>query len=460
MMSTTQAVPTPVDQNPAWQQVNKEMGVNFKMTPAQIADYPVKLNAVIAGGQLPDLMSISTGKIVANLPGFLDALCQDLTPFLSGDAVKEFPNLANMPPYAWPNTIFNGKIYCVPAVRTGITGSVMFAKGKLTDAAGGIKFKDKDDFMARMKALTIGDKQWGLGVTSGQANGTPNAASWFTQVFGAPNKWRNQGGKLTKDFETDEFKAAIDYARQLWAAGMISPDSTNQTVNQAGGAFYAGKTALWQNGFIIGDTVWNRANQQDPDFNLQAVIPFSPDGGKTKPVQHLGSGIFYLTVLKKTAADKAKLALNVLNYLAAPFGTAEQLLINYGVKDVDFKFDAKGNPVQTSQGTKDNIYNTMNNLCAPASVLYDAQDADYAKVMFPAEKTLQEMGIQDPTVGLYSKTDSEKSAVLNQKMGDGLNAIIFGKDQMSSFDQLVKDWRSGGGDQMRAEFQQALQARG
>jgi putative aldouronate transport system substrate-binding protein len=129
------------------------------------------------------------------------------------------------------------------------------------------------------------------------------------------------------------------------------------------------------------------------------------------------------------------------------------------VKDVDFKFDPQGNPVQTDQGGKDNIYNTMENLGAAPSVLYDSQDANYAKVMFPAEQTLQQMGIQDPTVGLYSKTNSTQGAILNQKMGDGLNNIIFGKDSMTAFDQLVKDWKSGGGDTIRSEFEAQLQGK-
>jgi putative aldouronate transport system substrate-binding protein len=42
-------------------------------------------------------------------------------------------------------------------------------------------------------------------------------------------------------------------------------------------------------------------------------------------------------------------------------------------------------------------------------------------------------------------------------MGDGLLAIIFGRADVSSLDQLVKDWRAQGGDQIRSEFEQALQ---
>jgi putative aldouronate transport system substrate-binding protein len=68
------------------------------------------------------------------------------------------------------------------------------------------------------------------------------------------------------------------------------------------------------------------------------------------------------------------------------------------------------------------------------------------------------MGLQNPVVGLYSQTNAQRSASLNQTMGDGLLAMIFGRADMSSYDQLVADWRKNGGDQIRAEFEQALQA--
>ena len=80
-----------------------------------------------------------------------------------------------------------------------------------------------------------------------------------------------------------------------------------------------------------------------------------------------------------------------------------------------------------------------------------------AKVMHPDASAIQSIGIQNPVVGLYSKTNAERASALNQKMGDGLLDIIFGRSDMNSFDQLVKDWRGAGGDQIRTEFEQALQ---
>jgi putative aldouronate transport system substrate-binding protein len=456
---TTQAPPTPADQNPAWQRVNQELGVKVNLPLTQLADYPTKLNTIIAGGALPDLLSLGAGNGlgIASLPEFLQSQCTDLTPLVSGDAVKAYPNLAALPPYAWRNAVFNNRIYAVPSVRASISSAIMFGKGKLLDPVGGVNFKDSNDFLRAMQQLTTGGSQWGIGATSGApTNGIPGLLTYFLESFGAPNIWRQASGKLTKDWETDEFKAAVAFVRQLWDAGVVQPDAPTASVNQAAQNFYAGKYALWANGLVIGDTVWNRANAQDAQFGMRAVPPF-PGSPSSKPVHHLGSGANLLTVMKNTSADQAKKLLGVLNYLSAPFGSQEYLTMWYGVEGAEFDFDANGNPVVSAKGQTD-LFIPWPNVGAGASVLYNASSPDYARVMSRDIAVIQGMGIQNPVVGLYSPTNAQKAATLNQKMGDGLLAIIFGRADVSSLDQLVQDWRAQGGDQIRAEFEQALQS--
>ncbi|HEX8967163.1 MAG TPA: hypothetical protein VF937_04730, partial [Chloroflexota bacterium] len=253
MMYTTQAPPTPVEQNTAWQQVNALLGVNIKFPIVQLADYPTRLNTTIAGGQLPDLLSLGTGNgsAIANLTDFLSSQCTDLSPYLAGDGVKAYPNLANLPTYAWPNAVFNDRIYAVPAVRASITGAIMFGKGKLLGGVGGVSFRDADDFLRAMKQLTTtaGGGQWGLGATSSVTNGIPSVLTYFLESFGCPNTWRETNGALTRDWETEEFKAALAYTRGLWDAGVMHPDAPSMQINQAAQNFYAGRTALWSNGF-------------------------------------------------------------------------------------------------------------------------------------------------------------------------------------------------------------------
>jgi putative aldouronate transport system substrate-binding protein len=354
--------------------------------------------------------------------------------------------------------VFNDRIYAVPSVRHSISSAMLFGKGKLLDGVGGVTFKDADDFLRAMKQLTVAGSQWGLGATSGApTNGIPGIATYFLESFGAPNIWREANGKLTKDWETDEFKAAIAFLRRLWDASVIHPDSPTMSVNQAAQNFYGGKYALWSNALIIGDVVWNRANAQDPNFSMRAVAPFSGNPA-SKTVHHLGPGANLLTVLKNTSTEQATRLLGLLNYLSAPFGTEEYLTMWYGIEGVEFDFDQNHNPVVSAKGQTD-LFIPWPNVSAAPGVLYNASSAEYARVLSRDVAVIQGMGIQNPVVGLYSRTNAQRAASLNQAMGDGLLAIIFGRADMSTFDQLVKDWRSQGGDQIRAEFERGSNQR-
>jgi putative aldouronate transport system substrate-binding protein len=61
--------------------------------------------------------------------------------------------------------------------------------------------------------------------------------------------------------------------------------------------------------------------------------------------------------------------------------------------------------------------------------------------------------VADASVGLYSPTNASKSASLTQAMTDGVNQVLFGRAPVDSLDQLVKDWRANGGDQIRSELE-------
>ena len=67
------------------------------------------------------------------------------------------------------------------------------------------------------------------------------------------------------------------------------------------------------------------------------------------------------------------------------------------------------------------------------------------------------IGIKSPTVGLYSNTYAQKGSTLNRAFNDGINRILYGRASVSSLDDLAQSWRTNGGDQIRAEYEQALQ---
>ncbi|MGH2364463.1 MAG: extracellular solute-binding protein [Chloroflexota bacterium] len=441
--------PTPMDQNDSWQAVNKAVNATMKNTYVAYADYPTRLATILAGGDVPDMLCISVlGSLFQGMPAFLASKCEDLTPFLSGDAVKAYPNLAALPSEAWRTTVFNKKIYCVPQADVSL-GRDLLSNGKELASVGASasSFKNTDDFTKVAKDLTKPGTHWAIG---------SNILTWTLMVFRAPNDWRESGGKLTKDIETAEYKEAVAYLRGLWDAGVIWPDTPSASVNTLASNFYAGKYTYWPNLFLAFPGAYDGTYTQNPQFDLRPVVPFGHDGGKG--VQFLSAPSVGLTALKQGSPDRIKELLGILNYLAAPFGSEEELLVNYGIKDQDYKLDSKGNPVVTPKGRTALV--PWAGLVRHTPVLYDANHPEAAKVAHDSEVKAADIGIQSPVVGLYSNTYASKGASLNRTFTDGVNQILYGRTPVSSLDGLISSWRKNGGDQIRAEYEQALQDRG
>ncbi|HEX8968634.1 MAG TPA: hypothetical protein VF937_12190, partial [Chloroflexota bacterium] len=89
--------PTPLAQNPAWQAVNKALNADVQFDVVTQADYAVKLGTVMAGNDTPDMLyvyapagSSSTLAASSGMPQFLQSQAADLTPYLAGDAARDY----------------------------------------------------------------------------------------------------------------------------------------------------------------------------------------------------------------------------------------------------------------------------------------------------------------------------------------------------------------------------------
>jgi putative aldouronate transport system substrate-binding protein len=444
--------PTPLESNSAWQQVNKEVGVTLRIPSISTADYPTRLNTVLAGGDLPDIIAAAIfSTTMPNIGDFVNSACADLTPYLSGDAVKDYPNLANLPSTAWPPMIYNNKIMAVPVAAGGVRQSaLLLARGGDLDKAGITSITSPDDFMGVCKQLNNPGTRWALGAST--------LVNWLAMVYGAPNVWAQSGGKFTRDYETPEYKAAVAYHRALWDAGLFHPDSASLSGSPAGVQYYGGKFvfsphASWS--LVAYQTAWERANAADPEFKPRAVLPFNKDG-TGRAAQFIGLGSTGTIALKKASADRIKELLGVLNYVTAPVGTTEALLMQYGVEGPDFTRDANSNPVPTQQGLNDLIV-PWKNIGGPPDYLFSSNSADFVPYTYQAQKEHFAQTVPNAATGLYSPTDSSKGITLKNTLTDKMNDILFGRAPVSGFDDLVAEWRANGGDTIRGEYEQAYQ---
>ncbi|MCW2803504.1 MAG: extracellular solute-binding protein [Propionibacteriaceae bacterium] len=446
------AVPPGPDRNTYWAGLNERLGLDLQLQMVSNADYTQKFATTIAGNDLPDMLQFPNGSPspVANMPQLLDKRFTNLTEFLSGDAIKEYPNLANIPTRTWKSAIFNGGIYGIPIPR-GAIGSYHFIRADLFEAAGvSTEPKSYDELIDAGKALTDPKKRrWAYGLVN-------QPRQLLGRMNGEPNVWAEEGGKLTHVYETDQYKQTITDLIALWKSGVMHPDSFNpaQPFKQL---FNAGTVAINAADGYPGWTQYILDNTGNPGFKLGLMPIYTRDSGELAQWNN-GSGVYSITALKKQDdPEKLKMILRTLNWLAAPFGTEEYLYRLYGKAGTDHNIDGSGNPVLTKTGTANAVLPIRYLADSPYTIYQPGrpQDADtqhkYQSLEIPT-------GINNPTTGLFSNTAATKNATADKNFNDGVNDIIQGRKQFSELDSLVSTWRNAAGDGMRKEYEEQLQA--
>jgi putative aldouronate transport system substrate-binding protein len=455
---TTSAAPTPLDSNALWQAVNTELGVNLQINVLPQADYAtVKLPTLVAGGDLPDILYIATNSAIPQLPQFFKSRCADLTPYLSGDAIKDYPNLANIPPISWKQVIYNKAITGVP-VAYPLYLWVHWVHQNLLDADGLAPPRNIDDYKQLAQHFTRPDNNlWGMGIENNVGMGMTNG--WISGIFGVPNIWSldDKTGKLTAAVETDPFRQGVSWLRDAWSAGIIHPNAMQYNLVSARNDFAVRRFTFRFDGFQAASFLfWDTAPTLDPPAKPRILAPFPAQDGGT-PTYWANSGALGFSVLKQASPDRIRQLLRILDYLAAPPGSAEYLLMNYGLKDVHWTPDDNGNPILNARGKADAAV-PFKYITSPPVSLYYTRSPDYARVMQDAERAMLPHLALNPTDGHYSPTHDNKYASLQLDLGQKLNDIVVGRQPYSALDQAIKDWLDGGGTQMRGEFEADIAA--
>ena len=438
--------PAPMGKNPFWQALNKQLGVTLNLTLGTDPGYPDKFAAIVAGGELPDLMWIPPNQGIPHVAELLESKFTDLTEHLSGDAVKKYPNIAAIHPAdVWKTAVVNGKIWGAPIPRD-IFGQA-YIGSKRWKSVGGMQCSNAEEFFDKAKELTQPKQnRWAL---------EPyyvNAVHMIGEWFGVPNGWKkNSDGTLTKSWETDAYTEALNFANKLYKAGCFYPDAT-----------LADATPLFQQGTIAsivasGPTGGMRTSS-DTGYSVdrEVLIPFGHDGGKG--VFDMSYPSIGYTAIKKGDPKRVEMLLEVVNFLCAPFGSQERLFISNGTKGDDFTFDKTGAPVPTKNGEKyvQGVASGLQTMCASYTVLQNAEYPNSVDYVYGVYKKLLPIAQSDPTLGYYSATATKVSGTLTTKFYDFVSDAVTGRKKVSEIGQAMKEWRNGGGDKMRDEYSEAI----
>ncbi|MFE9428727.1 ABC transporter substrate-binding protein [Kitasatospora sp. NPDC006697] len=431
--------------NSFYQAMNKALGVDLTMKPVDGTHYDTIIPTMTAAKKLPDWINLpawwnpnfNTGELAGTQ-------LADLTSYLSGDNIKKYPHLAAIPSGAWQMGVWGDKLYGIPCFSTSfcISGAAFYRRDVLESR--GItadQVRSADDLMNLGKELT--DAKRGVWAFD-------DVWLAFSTIWGAPQNWKVDNGKLVHPYDTQEFLEALDWHYRLATSGYMHPDALAGDVANGSTRFYSGKSLIAYGG----GGAWNLSDYQsgvaaDKNYRRGAFNTITGDG-KGTPVLWMGTAasmISYLNANLKPAQIEELLA--VANYLAAPYGTAEYTLVNFGVEGVHHS-RVNGVPTFTDEGKKDVQATAYPFLAAPYSVISnpggDIVTKDYAAWQAANVKYLT----KPPFWGMnFTMPQAISAAAAAQSVNDTIKDCYHGKKKVSDVQDAIASWRNGPGARLK-----------
>jgi putative aldouronate transport system substrate-binding protein len=438
-------------QNAYWQQLDKLLGVTLDLNSTPSADYSKRFATTIAGNDLPDLTLVTAPQ--PQLPAMVAAKFTDIAGFVTGTAVDDYPYLGAIPTDSWKVTRYNNGIFGVPIPRS-IVGGVMYTRVDVLQKKG-LTFTPKDhtEFFDLLKGLVDErDNTWAAG-NYGTVFG------FLLDMLAVPSGWSERDGQLVNAIELPEYQQALADTSALAKAGVFHPDAATAPNTQINEWLTAGTIAVNLAGYA-GWYKYDALGAKVAGFDIDGMVPPGYSGGQPTHAAgnpSLGNGFL---ALKKTS-DKGRITelLSILNWLNAPFGSAEYLARLFGVANTDYTLDDT-DPALTARGKTETLLPIKYFSDSSSIVIYEPNNQDSVKKQHAWQEKIVPLVPPQPTLGLYSETEATKGSSLNQKMSSLQNDIFAGRKSASEWAAGVKEWKSTGGDAIRKEYETALAAGG
>lgn len=435
----------PSSGNSYYDAVNSALGATMRMQPSDGQNYTDTIPALFASDNLPDWLQIPAwvnNKL--NLGSGLDRFV-DLTPYLSGGNIEKYPNLANIPTAAWQSGVWNGKLYGLPCFSTsgGLPGYLFYRKDIFDTAGVSPDVRSAEDLFALGKQLTNANRgQWAF----------DDLWPYLKYPFGVNGKWfSDDSGKLVYQYETDGMVEALDFAARLAKAGYVHPDAIANNTQQGQQRFWSGK-ALIQGGGTGG---WDGGDAQggaaaNPKYDRQAFTIFDARGG-TPAIELSASASLYSYLNSKLSDEQVRECLAIANFLAAPYGSREHLLVNFGVEGVNHTMNG-GNPVLTEEGRKE-VAETYQFLVGPPAVTLVKNGFTQVVKDYAAWQADTLKHVVKPFFYGMNVAEPPQYAALEQQVEDTMLDVRYGRKPIDDYKSAVETWRKRGGDQLRKFYE-------
>lgn len=413
--------------------------------------YGQKLGAVLASSSLPDMVVVPSWELVGKISNAVTAKFMDLGPYLAGDKVKKYPNLAAIPSDSWRMGIFGGALRGIPMPTAAATFNIAYYRKDVFDKKGYEVPTSTDTFLswakeatsAKAKVYACGDMSW----TAFNIFGVRPSGSLGWHI--------GDDGKLTYRIEQPEYLEALEWTRKLFDAGVVHPDDKARS-GDAGQRFGAGQILMYNMDMSAwyGKTAEQAAS--NPEFAMDAMDIFGPDGGDPRLWASQPANIWSL-IRKGASEETVENALAAANFAAAPYGTKERILVDYGTEGTHYTVK-DGVPVKTDQGNQE-VINAWVMLAAPAPYFAHPDYPDIARKQVEWEQRMGAFMKKTSTYGM-NIVEPTRYANLSSQFEQLEIDFVRGNKKLSDVQESISTWKSSGGDKLRDWYKKLIDENG
>ncbi|PYI57406.1 extracellular solute-binding protein [Paenibacillus flagellatus] len=460
--------PPPAD-GKGLQMINEKFNIDYKPNMVVQSDYLQKLSAIIASGDIPDIIAMegpdSNFYKWAKQGAFLPL----------NDFIQQYPSFKLVPDNVLKTFSVGGKIYAFPGYYPlTYTLTPMIRQDWLDNL--NLKMPTNYEELKQVAiAFTKNDPDkngkhdtYGLAMS---LNINPQYAMGAYWDLGA---WyhKDAQGQLIPGFISEARKNHIQWMADLFKEGAISKDFALMNWAQANKEFYSGKA-----GIFIGTP---RGMNQDymkglvdtnPNAKLEMIPAFqAPDGSQGFGSSNGYYGMIMLSAKLKDQPDKVKRILEMIDF-GRKFYAADQRTkdnpdfdwIN-GIHGQGYVLeDGVVKKESAEKGLAPSVYLPETNPWAPS----DAAN-EYSKtykvpllqeIAAKAEKMhAEQKHYMNPGASVFSETRASKGSELDKKLYEEQTRMIVGDKPVSDWDKMVKEYMDNGGAQIIKEVNDAMKA--
>jgi len=453
------------------QMINEKFNVDFKPQYVIRSDYDQKLSAIVASGDIPDI-------IVMEAPDSNFYKWAKQGAFLPlNEYFDKYETLKLIPDNVRKAVTVGGKIVAVQKYLTENYQLTPIIRKDWLDKLGLPVPQSYDDLKKTALAFTKDDpdgngKNDTYGIAMSQ-NINPHfgmGAYWDTEAW----YHKNKDGQLIPGMISDARKSHIQWLTDLYKEGAITKDFALLNWAQTNKEFYSGKAGI----FIgtprgMNPTFMQGLVDVNPKANVVPIPPFkAPDGSQGFVSSPGYYGIIMISAKLSKEPDKVKKILEIIDYGRKFFPIEQRNASNADFDWINGK-NGQGYKIENGsvrrekeeKGLAPFNYLPDNRMWAPNDAA-NGYSKEYAVPLLRDLTTnLEKMHTEtkhlvNPVYSIFSETRALKDTELNKYLYTEQTKMIFGEKPVSDWEQMVKEWSDKGGSQIIKEVNDALKESG